>query len=212
MFDARNYFDGPTIPSFRRVQFGASAGAPIVRNKAFFFVDYEGIRQSQPVSTTVNVPNAGARAAAVPSIVPYLALWPVAPSGSPDTNPGGIGVQSFHTSEPTKASENYVITRLDYKVSSHDSLDGTYFFDSGPQTQADPLGNTIHQVFSRRQLYTAEETHVFNSSIVNNFRGGASLITGLINAPVSGDCGGDEIRSWRWLRDRLRLLSSRCRA
>jgi hypothetical protein len=82
----------------------------------------------------------------------------------------------------TKATENYVIVRLDHKFSSSDTIDGTYFFDSGPRTQVDQLGNTVHQVFSRRQLYTAEETQVFNSAIVNTFRGGVSLITGLINA------------------------------
>jgi len=190
IFDARNYFDGPTIPAFRRIQFGGAAGAPIIKDKTFFFVDYEGIRQSQPVSTTINVPNAGARAAAVPAIAPYLALWPIAPAGATNSNPGGIGVQSFNTAQPTRASENYIITRLDHKISGRDTIDGTYFFDSGPQTQADPLGNTVHQVFSRRQLYTAEETHIFSSSVVNNFRGGASLIKGLINDPVSGSTAG----------------------
>lgn len=190
IFDARNYFDGPAIPAFRRIQFGAAAGAPIFRDRTFFFVAYEGIRQSQPVSTTIKVPNAGARAAAVPAIVPYLALWPVAPTGAPDTNPGGIGTQSFNTSQPTRASENYIITRIDHKLSGSDTIDGTYFFDSGPQTQADPLGNTVHQVYSKRQLATAEETHIFNSAIANTFRGGASLITGLINAPVSGSAVG----------------------
>ncbi|MCU1248494.1 MAG: TonB-dependent receptor plug [Edaphobacter sp.] len=189
IFDARNYFE-PTRSPFRRIQFGAAAGAPIFKNKTFFFAAYEGIRQSQPVATTIKVPNAGARAAAVPAIVPYLALWPVAPTGAADTNPGGIGVQSFNVAQPTKASENYVIVRLDHKFSSSDTIDGTYFFDSGPQTQVDPLGNTTHQVFSRRQLYTAEETHVFNSAILNTFRGGVSLITGLINDPVSGSAAG----------------------
>ena len=189
IFDARNYFE-PTRSPFRRIQFGAAAGAPIFKNKTFFFVAYEGIRQSQPVATTIKVPNAGARAAAVPAIVPYLALWPVAPTGAADTKPGGIGVQSFNVAQPTKASENYVIVRIDHKFSSSDTLDGTYFFDSGPQTQVDPLGNTVHEVFSRRQLYTAEETHVFNSAVVNTFRGGVSLITGLINAPVSGSAAG----------------------
>ncbi|GAC1415593.1 MAG: hypothetical protein NVSMB62_03630 [Acidobacteriaceae bacterium] len=186
IFDARNFFE-PVRSPFRRIQFGAAAGAPIIKDRTFFFVDYEGIRQSQPVATTIKVPNAGARAAAVPAIVPYLALWPVAPTGAADTNPTGIGVQSFNVAQPTKATENYIITRLDHKISSSDSIDGTYFFDSGPQTQVDPLGNTTHQVFSRRQLYTAEETHVFNSSVINTFRGGVSLIKGLINDPVSGN-------------------------
>ena len=107
----------------------------------------------------------------------------MAPAGAPDVN----GIQSFNVSVPTKAQENYVIARYDQKLSSADSLDATYFFDSGPQTQADPLGNTVHQVFSRRQAGMAEETHIFSPSFANTVRGGVSRIIGDINTPVSGD-------------------------
>ncbi|MBB5341590.1 TonB-dependent receptor [Tunturiibacter gelidoferens] len=183
IFDARNYFDGPQIPSFRRLQFGGSAGAPIYKDHSFIFVDYEGIRQSQSNSGTIHVPDAASRALAVPAIVPYLALWPVAPTSAPDIN----GIQSLNVSTPTHASENYVITRFDQKISNRDNLDATYFFDSGPQTQADPLNNAVHGVFSRRQLYTAEETHVFSPSFANTLRGGVSRIIGKINTPISGN-------------------------
>ena len=185
VFDAQDPFAG--YPIIRRIQFGGAAGGPIVKDKTFLFADYEGIRQSQSIGTTINVPNAGARAAAVAAIQPYLALWPVAPTGSPDTNPGGIGVQSFNSSQPTSATENYIIGRLDQKFSAADSADATYFFDSGPQQQTDPLGNATHQVFSRRQLATIEETHIFSPSLVNTARVGVSHITGLINSPISGD-------------------------
>ena len=57
IFDARNYFDPTTIPSFRRIQFGASGGAAIVKDKAFFYADYEGVRQNQPVTSLVTVPS-----------------------------------------------------------------------------------------------------------------------------------------------------------
>jgi outer membrane receptor protein involved in Fe transport len=182
IFDARNYFDG-VKPPFRRVQFGASAGAPIVKDKAFIFGDYEGIRQSQSSSGSIHVPDAASRALAVPAIQPYLALWPVAPAGAPDVN----GIQTFDVSVPTKAQENYVIARYDQKLFKADNLDATYFFDSGPQTQADPLGNAVHQVFSRRQAGTAEETHIFSPSFTNTVRGGVSRIIGDINTPVSGN-------------------------
>jgi hypothetical protein len=33
IFDARNFFDGPQIPPFRRIQFGASGGTAIVKDK-----------------------------------------------------------------------------------------------------------------------------------------------------------------------------------
>jgi hypothetical protein len=183
IFDARNFFDGPTIAPFRRIQFGGSAGTAIVRGKTFIFGDYEGIRQSQSSSGTIRVPDAASRAAAVPAIVPYLALWPVAPASAPDVN----GVQRMNVAVSNHASENYVITRLDHKISGKDNLAGSYFFDSGPQTQADPLGNTVHQVFSRRQMISTEETHVFSPTLVNSIRGGFSRVIGDINRPVSGN-------------------------
>src|SRR2546430_5303989 len=58
--DARNFFD-KAKPPLRRNQFGASAGGPIIKNKTFFFADYEGIRRSQGVTSTVNVPSPAAR-------------------------------------------------------------------------------------------------------------------------------------------------------
>ena len=87
----------------------------------------------------------------------------------------------------TIANEDYFITRLDHKISTNDSLNGSYFIDSGPQSQADPLGNTIHKVFSRRQTGTFEETHIFNPRLLNTVRLGYSRAFGQINSPVSGD-------------------------
>ena len=44
--DAKNYFDDPTqpIPPFKRNEFGGSFGGPIIRDRTFFFVDYQGRR------------------------------------------------------------------------------------------------------------------------------------------------------------------------
>jgi hypothetical protein len=56
-FDARNFFDDPTTPiaPFKQNQFGGTLGGPVIRNKTFFFVDYQGtrIRQSQTLISTV---------------------------------------------------------------------------------------------------------------------------------------------------------------
>lgn len=183
IFDARNYFDGSTVPPFRRTQFGGSAGGPIIKDKTFIFGNYEGFRQSLASSGTIHVPDAASRAAAVAAIQPYLALWPVAPANAPDAN----GIQTFNVNVKTIANENYFITRLDHRISTADSLAGSYFFDSGPQSQADPLGNTVHQVFSRRQMGSFEETHIFSPSEVNTFRIGLNRALGKINDPVSGD-------------------------
>src|SRR5215467_1710869 len=59
--DARNYFDLSSIPPFKRNQFGGAVGGPIIKNKTFFFADYEGIRQSKGISQFTTVPSDAAR-------------------------------------------------------------------------------------------------------------------------------------------------------
>src|SRR5579872_6567978 len=59
--DARNFFDGPVIPSFKRNQFGGSGGVPIIKDRTFIFGDYEGLRQSLGVTTVDTVPSDTAR-------------------------------------------------------------------------------------------------------------------------------------------------------
>jgi hypothetical protein len=55
--DARNYFDLER-GAFKRNQFGGTIGAPIVKNKVFFFGDYQGTREIRGVSTgLINVPS-----------------------------------------------------------------------------------------------------------------------------------------------------------
>jgi len=56
--DARGFFD-PTRGKFIQNQFGATAGGRIIRDKLFFFVDYQGTRQIQGQSTgNILVPSA----------------------------------------------------------------------------------------------------------------------------------------------------------
>src|SRR6202045_3121204 len=61
--DARNYFDAPgqATPPFKRNQFGGAVGGPIIKNRTFFFFDYEGIRQSKGITTVATVPTLDAR-------------------------------------------------------------------------------------------------------------------------------------------------------
>ena len=63
-FDARNYFDDPAkpVPPLKQHQFGANLGGPIVRNRSFFFVSYEGQRVQRSLTQTFSVPTSGLRA------------------------------------------------------------------------------------------------------------------------------------------------------
>ncbi len=59
--DAKNFFDDPAhpIPPFKRNEFGGSFGGPIIRDRTFFFVDYQGrrIRTSDTFLSTVPNPS-----------------------------------------------------------------------------------------------------------------------------------------------------------
>ena len=74
--DSRSPFDGQTIPPFKMNQFGATVGGPLVHNKTFFFLSYEGIIQRQYITQIGFVPSPAFRAAAVPAVQPLIALYP----------------------------------------------------------------------------------------------------------------------------------------
>ena len=60
-FDARGFFD-PTKAELRRNQFGYTAGGPFMKNKLFWFTDYQGTQQVAGASTgLVAVPSADER-------------------------------------------------------------------------------------------------------------------------------------------------------
>ena len=62
IFDARNFNDydingNPAIPPFRLGQYGLTFGGPIIQNKTFFFISYEGLRQLQSITSQFTVPS-----------------------------------------------------------------------------------------------------------------------------------------------------------
>jgi hypothetical protein len=59
--DAADYFeDAGHIPKgeLRQNQFGVDIGGPVIKNKIFFFADYEGFRRAQGTVSTASVPTA----------------------------------------------------------------------------------------------------------------------------------------------------------
>lgn len=60
-FDARNFFASTTEP-LRRNQYGATIGGPLRKDKDFFFVYYEGQRDSEGQTQAAIVPTAAERA------------------------------------------------------------------------------------------------------------------------------------------------------
>lgn len=70
--DARNYFS-PSRGAFHQNQYGATLGGPIRRDKAFFFLDYQGTRQIQGVDTgSIPVPSMQDRSGYLSDLAPGL--------------------------------------------------------------------------------------------------------------------------------------------
>ncbi|MDE3200304.1 MAG: TonB-dependent receptor [Acidobacteriota bacterium] len=76
-FDAADYFEnngGIKKGKYRQNQFGASIGGPIIRNKVFFFGDYEGFRRVQGTVQNPNVPTLNERQSNYQDLSDILAL------------------------------------------------------------------------------------------------------------------------------------------
>jgi hypothetical protein len=169
--DAPNYFDQGSAPPFQRNQFGGSLGGPIQKGKTFLFGNYEGLRQHLHQTSAAFVPDAASRAAADPSVVPLLNLWPVAPAGAPDFN----GIAQVFSSPLQTIREDFGTARLDHTFSDRDSLSGVYTIDDGNDVTATTLNPYSTDVVAlREQVFSLEETHTFSASTLNVARVGYS--------------------------------------
>ena len=180
--DAKNYFEAADQKKadFKRNQFGGAIGGPIIKNKTFFFFDYEGIRQSKGIANVNFVPSPAARMGNIhdangnpmtvtvdPEIVKYLALYPV-----PTTCAVGLDVCQSVFSGKQIVTENFLTTRIDHRFSQNDNLFGTYLYDKTPYSSPDPFGNVGLSTLSSRQIVAVEETHMFTPGLVNAIRFG----------------------------------------
>ena len=188
--DTKNYFDVGNIPPFKRNQFGGTLGGPIVKNHTFFFVDFEGIRQSKGITTVATVPSAAARSGTLcsspdpgstctptpvtvdPAAQAYFTFYHLPNNGAVAGSNGDLGIFTFAGQQVV--NENFLTARVDHKFSQNDSLFGTYLYDKTPYSSPDGLENVEFSTLTARQFVALEETHIFSPRFANSVRIGGN--------------------------------------
>jgi hypothetical protein len=189
--DARDYFDpssqpnGSRNPPFRRNQFGASLGGPVRKDKAFFFVNYEALRQLKGVSTPIFIPDVNARNGLLPcgiagaaaacntttglanvgfansSVRDTLSLYPATTALSPS------GVVASIAQANQIAHQDYLLARFDYALSSKDSLFVRYVHDRGEFLLPTAVPLYVENDLSRAHIVTAEWKRISSANLLN---------------------------------------------
>ena len=208
LFNARNFF-APTRDSLKRNQFGGTVGGPIVKNKVFFFLGYQGtIVRSNPAtnisfvptaavlqgdftqilspscnggkSTTLKAPFSGNTIA--PSLFDPTALRLVAlmPVSSDPCGKIQYGV-------PAPAAEHQGIGRVDWQASERNVIFGRWFVTNyaQPPYYANNLltTSTVGQD-AQTQSIIAGETFLINPGTISAFRANFTRSMAVrVNAP-----------------------------
>ncbi|SFR97487.1 Carboxypeptidase regulatory-like domain-containing protein [Granulicella pectinivorans] len=134
-FDAHNTFVTTRKPKFRLNQFGGSIGGPVMKDKMFFFANYEGLRQIYPTAFSTPTLTNFYRAQ-IPTTSPLYGLLAAFPT---DPTPASAETATS-TSSPVvvgnnKINEDFGSIRLDYHVNDRFSVFARYNRDQGVSTQ-----------------------------------------------------------------------------
>ena len=128
IFDTRSPFDDSNIPPFRLNQFGTEFGGPIIKNKLFFFANYEGLRQTLGQTYINAVPDAAFRAQVIktsPALEPIMNAFPVGQISNGDGVSDQLRVQKSNTTR-----EDSGMMRLDYHFSDTSTAYLRYSIDN----------------------------------------------------------------------------------
>jgi hypothetical protein len=218
--DARNYFNPGPEPkaSFHNSQYGGSLGGPIVKDKTFFFGDYEGQEERVGVVTLGCVPVGSApdgslspSQASNPVIANLLARhpWPAPNLGA------NIACPNSSVVSPSYNNLSSVIGKIDHSFNQSNILTGRYFFGDSVQSFPLALAATGGQLPgfntytpTRVQLVSISYVHTFGATKVNELRYGWNRFAegffpqdqnfhpssmGLCAASTTADCSGSGV-------------------
>lgn len=201
-FDAKNYFDTTgAIPPFRRNQFGGTVGGPILKNRLFFFGNYEALRDSKGQTIITTVPSAALMSgdfSSDPFPIYDPATRVVGPDGtitatrfpgnqipSNRFHPTSVAAMQFYAlpnrpgatlnhvnNEALTNSSDQTMFRVDYQMSQKYSWFGRWSYDKDSQYTPAAFIHEGSLVSTRPDQVMAGGIQVLNSSLINEVRFG----------------------------------------
>lgn len=165
--DARNYFNVPPAPKppYRLNQFGGSLGGRLVRDKLFFFGNYEGVRQRSGKTQSVFVPTQAFRGTVVPAVRPAVDLLPL-PNGEVSPTDPRLGRYVRNVSDPL--SENTGSIKADYILGRDDRLSARYNFNKNlTQTFFGVAQGQVQTAPGFLQIAKVNYTRVWSARVLN---------------------------------------------
>lgn len=195
--DARNFFNaahstsGAALPQapFKRNEFGAAFGGPIKKNKLYFFLAYESIRQHQSLTVTSTVPSTNQIAAVTsPAVKQLLTVVPLANfartgTGVTDNPADPTTWTGFTGGTLANVNLNQGSADIDFNLSEVDQFHGYYVIQKDLR-QEPTAGGAINANIPKfgdtrnglRDLMTFSEDHTFGPTLTNTIRLGFNRI------------------------------------
>lgn len=186
--DSNDYFaaalTNPKVP-LRMNQFGGNLGGPLLRNRMFFFANYEGIRQrTTSINDLYEIPSAYVRSQFVAAMQPVLAQMAPLPAGCtsipapvscavPDTEDAagpsaGADLVYDPAALPTTLREDSGAIRVDFNVGNNDRAFVRYNVDNGLTAQTIGLNQgQVTPLLNTNQSLMVDETHTFTPTLIN---------------------------------------------
>ena len=184
--DARNFFDSPDSPAppLRKNQFGVLVSGPVSRNKIFYLVNYEGLRERRSRTGRAVTLTEDARNGVLPApgggtttiqvadaVKPFLRLYPL-----PNGLDFGDGSGEFISQLNYTGREDYGATRGDFLFSERTRSSVRFSMNDGDTNEPDALHIWNNPGDARHVYLHSETVYTQSAGIIHTFRAGYSRI------------------------------------